>query len=276
MRILLTGGSGFLGRNIKEGILAGCSTILAPSHKELDVTNTAMVYDFVGDNEVDVILHAAIPPGYDDPANDAQMHNDGLAMTDSIRECAELVDKIIFFGSGAAPALSTMYGIVKGREEYFCNKDSNMWCLRLYGVYGPYEDYTKRFISNMICKALCGLPLTIKQDRYFSYVYVNDVSRIVASLLACDISTHIMNFTPNQALLLSDIAYHVRNICKMEIPIIIKNGTRGDSYVGDNRIFRDEFPKMELTPLHTGIENLVTYYKSVLSIIDRSKLMEDK
>ena len=37
--------------------------------------------------------------------------------------------------------------------------------LRPFGVYGPGEDYAIRFISNACCKALLGMPVTLRRDR---------------------------------------------------------------------------------------------------------------
>ncbi len=55
--------------------------------------------------------------------------------------------------------------------------------LRLFGVFGPHEDYAIRFISNAICKALFGLPITLRQNRTFSYLFIDDLGPIVERFL---------------------------------------------------------------------------------------------
>lgn len=46
MNIFLTGGSGFMGRNILES-LSGKYNIIAPSHRGLELTNEDAVTDFL-------------------------------------------------------------------------------------------------------------------------------------------------------------------------------------------------------------------------------------
>ena len=65
-----------------------------------------------------------------------------------------------------------LYKYVVGR---MIEQESRFLELRIFGIYGKYEDYSIRFISNIICKALFDLPLTMNQDRYFDYIYVNDI-----------------------------------------------------------------------------------------------------
>ena len=43
-------------------------------------------------------------------------------------------------------------------------RDERVVELRPFGVFGPYEDYAIRFISNAICKTLFDLPVTLRQD----------------------------------------------------------------------------------------------------------------
>ncbi|KAF6245770.1 sugar nucleotide-binding protein [Nitrosopumilus sp. b2] len=55
MNILLTGGSGNLGTELKK-ILPNC---IAPTKQELDITNRNQVFDFFKNNSIDVVIHTA-------------------------------------------------------------------------------------------------------------------------------------------------------------------------------------------------------------------------
>lgn len=57
-RIFLTGGSGFIGRNIFEQ-LGEKYTILIPSHQELELTDAEAVREYLGSHPVDVVVHTA-------------------------------------------------------------------------------------------------------------------------------------------------------------------------------------------------------------------------
>ncbi|HLD97414.1 MAG TPA: sugar nucleotide-binding protein, partial [Candidatus Nanoarchaeia archaeon] len=56
-KILLTGGSGTLGRHIiSSGRL---KSLLTPSHEEMDITKVASIEKFSSKNDFDAIIHCA-------------------------------------------------------------------------------------------------------------------------------------------------------------------------------------------------------------------------
>ena len=58
MNIFLTGGSGFIGKNIIEE-LGKKYNIISPTHSELDLTDTQKVDAFFDSNSFDLVLHCA-------------------------------------------------------------------------------------------------------------------------------------------------------------------------------------------------------------------------
>ena len=58
-KILLTGGSGLVGRNIQEHSSADKWEMLTPSRKELDLTDLSSVSQWVKNHQPDIIIHAA-------------------------------------------------------------------------------------------------------------------------------------------------------------------------------------------------------------------------
>lgn len=58
-RLLLTGGTGMVGRNILAHPAARDWTVLAPGSAELDLTDAAAVADFFEQNRPDIVIHAA-------------------------------------------------------------------------------------------------------------------------------------------------------------------------------------------------------------------------
>lgn len=59
MKILVTGSTGLLGRNIVEGCSLEGVTLLTPSHKELDLLQWASVLDYMHRHKPDGVIHAA-------------------------------------------------------------------------------------------------------------------------------------------------------------------------------------------------------------------------
>lgn len=58
-RLLLTGGTGMVGRNILAHPAARDWTVLAPGSADLDLTDAAAVADFFAQNRPDMVIHAA-------------------------------------------------------------------------------------------------------------------------------------------------------------------------------------------------------------------------
>jgi len=59
MRIFLTGGSGMVGQNLQAHPFARDCEVLAPSSRELDLTDQQAVLAYIQDNQPDVVIHAA-------------------------------------------------------------------------------------------------------------------------------------------------------------------------------------------------------------------------
>ena len=57
-KILITGGSGFIGRNLAEQLRAQYD-VLAPSRQELDLHSDTAVRDYLAAHRFDVVIHAA-------------------------------------------------------------------------------------------------------------------------------------------------------------------------------------------------------------------------
>lgn len=58
-RLLLTGGSGMVGRNLQEHPDAAAWDIVAPSHRDLDLMDSAAVEAYVARQKPDLVIHAA-------------------------------------------------------------------------------------------------------------------------------------------------------------------------------------------------------------------------
>ena len=58
-KILLTGGTGMVGRNIQEIAAANSIDIMAPRRSELDLSQISSVNNFLSTHQPDVIIHAA-------------------------------------------------------------------------------------------------------------------------------------------------------------------------------------------------------------------------
>lgn len=116
MKIFLTGGSGFIGRNIIEQ-LGGKYEILAPTHAELELLDAETVSDYLDRNQVDVVLHAAVRPGHRNAKDASNQLDHNCRMFFNLARNSDRFGKMIFLSSGAV--YDMRYYQPKMKEEYF-------------------------------------------------------------------------------------------------------------------------------------------------------------
>ena len=136
----------------------------------------------------------------------------------------------------------------------------NMYNLRLFGVFGPYENWEKCFISNICCKAMYDLELTIRQNCIFSYVAVKDVVLGVENLLKKERPNfRDYNLTYEQPITLLEIAQLVQRISGCGTSIQIAKEGMNLEYTGNGSRYRKEFLPEEHS-YEREIEQLYYWY----------------
>lgn len=293
MKILLTGGSGFIGRNIRESFLAEKYEIISPSSKELNLADQESVDAFFKNNSIDFVVHAAVKPSHRNAKDFSNLFYTNTRMFFNLERHKDEYQKMLVLGSGAIydmrhyrPKMKEVEwtGHIPADEhgycKYVCEKviehSSNIFDLRIFGIFGKYEDYAIRFISNAICKTLFDLPITIKQNRKFDYLYVNDLMPILDWFIDNNPQKKSYNITPDCAISLYDLAIMVREISNSDVPILIKSEGLGLEYSGDNTLLKNEFTTICFTPIRTAIQELYNWYRENKQVIQKDLLLTDK
>ncbi|MFC4767263.1 NAD-dependent epimerase/dehydratase family protein [Effusibacillus consociatus] len=292
MNIVLTGGSGFIGRNILE-FLSKKYTITAPSRQELDLIDEKKVRHFFATNKIDIIIHSAVKPAHRNAKNLNDIFYHNTRMFFNLIRNREFYSKMIFLSSGSVydmrhytPKMSEscfdrhVPADEHGFAKYVCAKHiellEDIVELRLFGVFGKFEDYAIRFISNAICKTHFNLPITIKQNRRFDYLYVNDLMQVLEYFIHNKPSHAAYNVTPNESIELGTIAEIILAISGKELPILVQQPGLGMEYSGDNTRLCREIEAMKFTPIEEAIHQLFNWYSSNLHVINRDLLLVDK
>ncbi len=279
MKILITGTNGFVGRNLKE-YFQDKYDIYCPKRQELNLLDSHAVYEYLTKNEFDVVIHCAIT---------LMSVENNLKMYFNIERCSQSFGKMLCMGSGAEydnnnyiPKMKEEYfgkhipSDIYGFSKYVIAKDiestyRNIYNLRVFGIYGKYEDYKRRFLSNNICRVLSGLNISIKKNVYFDYLYVSDFSRIVETFINKNGAKRSYNICSGKSIDLLTLAKIIRQVDGRNSPIDIKEEGFGVEYSGDNTLFLQEYGEFDFTPHEKAINELYHWYKDSSNIVFDAK-----
>lgn len=290
--VLITGAHGFIGKNLAE-YLSPFYQLHTPPHKELDLLDEEKVRDFILNNKINIIIHCANVGGGRDTINLTDVVHTNLRMFFNVVRNSNYVEKIIHFSSGAEYDKSRPLVKVKednfdkrvpkddyGFYKYVCSKHiekvDKILCLRLFGVYGKYENYRYKFISNAILKNLLKLPIVINQNVYFDYLYIDDLLKIVHFFLANRSQYKIYNVCCGKSIDLITIAKIINKISDFKSKITVKIKGLNNEYTGSNARLKKEIPNLKFTPYQTGIRKLFRYYLKQLKEIDPEEIKKDR
>ncbi len=276
MNILLTGGNGFIGKNIRE-FLQDEYNIFSPGAQELDLTDYALVADYIQKQQISHIIHAAtINQKRREQGIDEFSAN--LKMFYALANCADKVEKIIYFGSGAefdkrGDIIAAKEEAIKGKlpllndysiSKYTINtlkdKYDNIYNLRLFGVYGKYENRATYFTSHLCDSVLFKDEITIRQDCLFDFLYIDDLKQPLSYILNNKPLFRDYNICSGQKVKLSEMAAIIKQISGRNLPIRFLKEGLAKEYTGDNSRIKEEI-EWPITNIKSGLNLLYQYYQ---------------
>lgn len=286
MKILILGANGFIGRNIFE-YFKNKYEIDIPSHTELDVLEEEQVKKYLAEGKYDVVINAL-----DRDGNDTKYFENRLRMFCNLEKYHELYGKMIYYGSGAeygrenaVLAVEEDLGKVIPKDTYgFClhqmnqyaRASDNIYNFRLFGIFGKYELWERRFISNAICKAICGYPITIRQERCMDYLYIDDLCKITEWAITENLQYHDYNAVSGNSYFLSELANNVNEVLGTNVPIYVAKEGRSGEYTASNRRLLSEMKGFLPESMKHSINKLAKYYKFNMNQINRETLLYNK
>lgn len=268
MRILVTGGAGFIGSAI-------CRHLLERGHKVVVIDNLASSeesnLDEIRDkikfiradiryysevkqaaNGVDAIIHlAAISNVPTSIINPRETFDVNIWGTLNVLEVAKELDikKVVFASSAAVYGNSpgnikreedildpqSPYAVSKVSMEYFMKMFSEQGIdtcsLRLFNVYGPRQS-TRFFaaIPNFIRKALDGKDIIIfgSGDQTRDFVYVEDVARAFERAINTKTAGSVINIASGKSISIKNLANQICDISGSKSNMIFTDDREGD------------------------------------------------
>ncbi|MFH1614398.1 MAG: NAD-dependent epimerase/dehydratase family protein [Planctomycetota bacterium] len=246
MRILVTGGAGFIGSHIVEHFNGKAEVrVLDNLRSGFRENITSFDIDFIEGSitdrkvvskavkGIDYIFHLAamisVPESMQKPQECVAINTQGILTI--LQEAARANVKKLCFSSSAAvygdnpivPKVETMspepkspYAVTKLDGEYYCK----MFCeegwlntasLRYFNVFGPRQDPKSQYAAAVpifIYKALCNEPITIFGDgrQTRDFIFVKDIVAANVHLAFRDECTGIYNAAYGQSTTINDLA----------------------------------------------------------------------
>lgn len=289
--VLITGAgpTGVTGRAIRE-YLENDYIILAPSSKELDLTDDAMVRSYFDSHHIDFVVHCATYRSNISQTTHLvdEEFESNLRMYFNLAAQSEKFQKMVCLGSGAEydktrPIVNISedqfgesvpkdkYGFGKYIMNQHCRNSKNIYNLRMFGTLNPYERYTKNVVCNLCAKAVMGLPLTLRQDVKFSWIDIKDVAKAIKYLFEHEVKRHDYNVALSQTYTLSEIANMVCSLTSQKLQVKFENVGFNIEYTCSTGGFDNEFD-FEKTDLMDSISEIYNYLSKNREYIDIEKI----
>tara|TARA_Y100000768_G_C23958885_1_gene674225 strand:- start:1016 stop:1900 length:885 start_codon:yes stop_codon:yes gene_type:complete len=286
LKILITGTNGFIGGNLKDYFQRKNYKINTPKRNSLNLLNKNLVKEYLTQNKFDVVIHSAVT---------LDSIDQNLEMYFNIANCSEHYGKLICIGSGAEydkrnyipkmkeshfgksiPDKKDIYGYSKYiiADDIIKNR-KNIFNLRLFGIFGKYEDYRRRLISNNICKKICGDSVTINKNTFFDYMYVDDFCCILEKFIKENPKDNTYNLGTGQTIDFLSIAKIINNLEPKGTRVKVLNEGINPEYSCNNSKFVEEFGKFNFTEITESIKKLYYWYKNESGLIFGSKIFDD-
>lgn len=286
---MITGASGFIGRNLCENLKKKYE-VTASGSRELNLLDMSSVENYLKNHSFDVVIHTATNNKKRTSSVEYDYLDGNLRMFFNLERCRNYYGRMYYFGSGAEydmehyiPNMSEEYFdtyIPKdpyGFSKYVMSKESdalnNIYDLRLFGVYGKYEAWERRFISNAICRALKGKDITIQKNVYFDYLWMDDLSDIMQWFLENEPKYKHYNVCRGERIDLYSLACIVRETLGINCKIVIAQPGWKPEYTGSNERLRKEMGAYSFTSFEESIRELCDFYIENIDRIDEEKLI---
>lgn len=292
MRVIVTGGNGFLGSNVVRKLLKEKHEVFVISNNTNNIVDILPQIKYSSDYtddimhfKPDVIIHFGWKGG--NSAQDAQHINqfyDNMPMSlDLVLKACSLTKKPKFIGVGSFAEYgdylepieesylehpNTLYGLtkltLKNYTVFLCSQHGIEWSwIRPCYVYGP-GDVKTRLIPTTVNKCLDGLSIELDAcNKWIDYLYIDDFCNYVYYLTTSQ-SKGVYNLCSGHQYYLQDVIKLIHKLTNNTNTVTFSNLNKDvvKWMCGDNIKIASESGYRSLTDFETGIIKTINFYKN--------------
>jgi nucleoside-diphosphate-sugar epimerase len=284
MNILLTGGTGFVGRNLTKSIskehsvfcitrktnvsLESCNLILQDLSKPLDYSKLPV--------NIDTIIHLAQSPNYKQfPEKALDIYRTNCDSTVNLLDYGRIIGikNFIYASSGSLYLPSKnpfsennvvnpidFYNLSKNISEQLVNSYSNYFdttILRFFFVYGPNQK--NKLIPNLIDSIKEGktIYLNSKEGMKFTPTYIDDAVAAIEKSISLR-GNNTLNISGNETISIRKISETIGKLLGRE-PIFEYKEGKEVNYIADNSLMKSLLQINETTSVEDGLRKTIGY-----------------
>lgn len=166
----------------------------------------------------------------------------------------------------------TEYGFAKYIIHQQILKSENIYNFRVFGLFGKYENWRTTFISGACCKAVSGLPISIRKNVYFDYLYIDDFCKICDRMMRKELKYHEYNMCSGRKYDLLSLAKIVAGISEQKTgkrpEIFVCQEGLAPEYTASNERLLEEIGGYEFLSIEQAVEQLYQWYEQHSDIIE--------
>jgi len=257
MRILITGGNGYIAKKVAEGLKEHDVTLITRADLDLTDENACRLYFY--NKSFNVVIHTAIEGGSRLKEETEKVMENNLRMYYNIQKFINPHTRFISFGSGAELGHPTdYYGLSKHIIAKSMLAKPNCFNIRIYAVF-DYDELDTRFIKSNVTRYANKEDMVIHQNKFMDFFYMDDLISVIKYYIKEENPLKEFNCTYLESRTLLQIAEMINHLDKHRVGISVLKDGLGEGYIGkwDGLV-------LPLVGLEQGIMNTYNIIKSQL------------
>ena len=271
--ILILGSTGFIGKNLKNLFEEHDDyKVYAPNRSELNLLNPKACENYLSKTKPDIVIFSVVDINSIEKSvlpffNISRYHHNfkylinlGSGAEYDRNSAVELISEEEYGRSIPTDTYSVSKFIISNEiENSLQNKFFN---IRLFGVFGPYEDSSRRFISNNILNIKNNSKIVVNKNMVLDYISVWDLYNLITLIIPkLPLPFKSFNFCRGgESISLLEIAKIIKLLTNTNLDIEVKDGNLAPPYTGSNKKISEFLGGFELMSLESSIRKLYKYY----------------